>query len=121
MSTSADFYSRFPEFCDVPEDRVDMFLSDAALLMLDPSDGRWLDFYDIAQLYFAAHMLQLGQDSESGDAGTSGPVKKQEVDDVMIEFAVSNLDPKENSLYSTSYGKQYIYYRRICFNGIYGV
>ena len=121
MASVADFQLRFPEFCDEDDERVQLFLDDAALLMSDNESGKWLTFYDVAQLYHAAHLLAVGMSTESGDIGSIAPVRKQEVDDVIIEHAVSDIGPTADDLYSTSYGKRYISYKRICFTGIYGV
>jgi hypothetical protein len=110
---------RFPEFEGYDDDRVQLFLDDAALLMSDPT--RWLDFYDIAQMYLAAHLLTVASGTEAGDSGPAYPLKRQEVDDVVIENAVTNISATIDDLFSTSYGKQYVRYRRIAFAGIYGV
>ena len=119
MATIADFRIRFPEFVDSADGRVQLFLDDAALLMATPT--RWLDFYDIAQLYHAAHLLYVGNYTATGDGNVLAPVKKQEVDDVIIEQAVSGLAPNASDLQSTAYGKRYYQYLRLCFTGIYGV
>jgi hypothetical protein len=119
MATVAQFQTRFPEFCQEDDDRVQMFLDDAALLMKHPA--KWLSFYDVAQQYYAAHLLAVAEFSESGDSGIMAPAKKQEVDDVVIESAIGNINPTLEDLYSTSYGKRYVSYRRKITVGIYGV
>ncbi len=119
MAGVAYFKDRFPEFKDVEAVRLEMFLSDAALIM--SSSPKWLDFYDVAHAYHTAHLLVVGMYSESGDSGTIAPLKHQEVDDVVIKNAVSDISPKADDLYSTSYGKRYISYRRRCFIGLVGV
>lgn len=121
MAEVADFFDRFPEFCSEKDSRVQMFLDDAALLMSSPS--RWLGFYDVAHLYLAAHLLTLAKASEMGDSNSIFPIKKQEVDDVVVEHAVAHhsVSPTSEDLYSTTYGKSYVRYRRIAFTGIYGV
>ena len=116
----ASFYKRFPEFCSVDEDRVQMFLQDSILIMAD--EAHWCgDIYPIALLYLTAHQMVMGENSASGDSGSAFPLKRQEVDDVVIESAVSNVDTTADPLYTTSYGQQYAKYRRMCFAGLYGV
>lgn len=117
--TVADFQTRFPEFCEVDDDRVQLFLDDTALLM--GSESRWCDFYNVAQCYYTAHLLVAAEATEAGDDGILAPVKKQEVDDVVIEHAVGSVSATSDDLNSTSYGKRYLHYRRICFVGIYAV
>jgi len=119
MADVASFHLRFPEFSDAADARVQMFLDDAALLMESPD--KWLDFYDTAHAYFAAHLLSIGDASLTGDAGITGPIRKQEVDDVMIETAFADVHPSMDELLTTTYGKRYWQYRRIITVGIYGV
>ena len=119
MATVLQFQARFPEFCGVGDDRVQLFLDDAALLMADVP--KWGDYYDVAHSYYAAHFLVVGQATESGDYGVLAPVKKQEVDDVIIEQAVSAVSATADDLYSTSYGKRYVNYRRLAIPLIIGV
>ncbi len=119
MASVADFQLRFPEFCNVDDDRVQLFLDDVALIM--NSEAKWLGFYDVAQMYYAAHFLTIAHHTESGDSGAFAPIKKQEVDDVVIESAIGNIEPTFDELHSTAYGKRVVFYRRICFSGVYGV
>lgn len=119
MASVESFQNRFPEFCEVDDERVQLFLDDTALLM--GTVGRWLDFYDVAQEYYTAHLLVVSIATESGDTGILAPVKKQEVDDVVIESAVGDIKPSFDDLLSTSYGKRYQNYRRLCFTTIIGV
>lgn len=119
MAVLADFRTRFPVFDAQTDDRVQMFLDDAALIMKEPD--RWLDFYDVAHLYLTAHLLALAIATDQGDFTPLAPIKKQEVDDVVLEHAVGNVNPTQTSLYSTSFGKEYYKYLRLCFAGIYGV
>ena len=121
MATVSEFYARFPEFACKSADRVQMFLDDATLIM--GSESRWLDFYKVANLYLAAHLLYLAEAVLSGDGSAMYPLKKQEVDDVIVEQAIANREirPEIEDFYSTMYGKNYVRYRRICFTGMYGV
>ncbi len=119
MASVIDFQKRFPEFNDEDNDRIKMFLDDAALVM--GSASRWLVFYDVAHLYHAAHLLVVALTTESGDSGILAPVNHQEVDDVVIKNAIGNVSPTFDDMYSTSYGKRYVGYRRKCFVGMIGV
>ena len=119
MATLEDFRNRFPEFIDVPENRINLFLGDAELLMADPV--RWLSFYDVAHAYHAAHLVYVGLHTQSGDGSVMAPVKRQEVDDVIIEQAIGAVTPTADDLLSSAYGKRYDMYRKICFAGIMGV
>lgn len=119
MSSVEDFKKRFPEFAENEDERIQMFLDDAALIM--SSEPKWLGFYSIARLYYAAHFMVVSEHTESGDSSALSPVKKQEVDDVLIESAISDVEPSYDELVSTSYGKRVMFYRKICFTGMYGI
>lgn len=119
MATVADFTTRFPEFCEAEDSRVQMFLDDAATLMSSP--GKWLDVYDVAQQYYAAHFMAAAEATESGDVGALAPTKKQQVDDVIVESAIDNASVSAEDLYSTSYGKRFLGYRNMCLAGPMGV
>ena len=119
MATTATFKLRFTEFATIDDARVQLFLDDAALLMADVS--KWLDFYDVAHEYFAAHLLAVSVITATGDSGVLAPISKQEVDDVIIEQAIADAHPSLDELLSTAYGKRYWQYRRIITVGIYAV
>jgi hypothetical protein len=119
MASVADFKERFPEFSSIDDTRVQFFLDDTALIMASPV--RWLDFYDVAQLYYAAHFITVSEATELGDTGVIAPIKHQEVDDVTIKSAIGDVEATFDELSGTSYGKRYIMYRRMVFAGVYGV
>ncbi len=119
MASVADFQTRFPEFCEVDDDRVQMFLDDVALIIGTPA--RWLGYYEVVHQYYTAHFLAVAEHTESGDSGVLAPVKQQEVDDVVVVNAVGDIEPTFDELSSTAYGKRVQFYRKICFTGMYGV
>jgi hypothetical protein len=119
MSNPANFKTRFPEFANVADARVQLFLDDAALLMNNPA--KWLSFYEVAHEYHAAHLLTIGNQTATGDSGSVYPISKQEVDDVLIEQAVNSVDADANSLHSTAYGQRYASYLQIVVPRMIGV
>tara|TARA_R110002020_G_scaffold25874_3_gene83696 strand:- start:366 stop:725 length:360 start_codon:yes stop_codon:yes gene_type:complete len=119
MATIATFRERFPEFSVESDTRVQLFLDDAELLMASPD--KWLAYYDTAHAYYAAHFLYCALQTEMGDGGVLAPIKKQEVDDVMVEQAVTALAANASDLQSTAYGKRYVNYRRLIAAGPLGV
>lgn len=122
MANLTQFRARFPEFTvGVLNDTLaQMYLDDASLQMgtvgdLDP--GTWLVFFDVAHNMLAAHYATIWMATSDGDGAPKAPVKKREVDDTMVEYAISSISPTMDDLYSTAYGKRYRHYRRICFAG----
>ena len=114
-TTPATFKARFPEFNLVDDLRIQLFLDDAALLM--NSTSKWLSYYDVAHAYHAAHLLAIATVQGDGDSNVIGPVTKQEVDDVIIEQAVAAATTSEGEYGTTSYGKRYLHYRKVCLGG----
>ena len=119
MPTIADFRERFPEFVDDADTAINFSIADAALMM--NSKEKWLEFYDVAHLYYAAHLHYLANQAAMGDGGATGPISKQAVDDVVIERAVSAISASASDLYSTYYGKRYMHYRKLVIGFIIGV
>ena len=62
MANVSEFLARFPEFEDILDLRIQLFLDDAALLM--SSEAKWLDFYDVAHLQLRCIILQLLYDGQ---------------------------------------------------------
>ena len=122
MILVADFRTRFPEFADIAlftDARIQLMIDEAVILMAD--EVRWLDWYELAQNYLVAHLLTLANATESGDGEARFPLKKQDVDDVLIESAVNKVAADISPLFTTTYGQSYYRYLRMTFTGIYGV
>lgn len=122
MITIAAFRTRYPEFSDetlFPDARIQMFIDDAAIWMSE--EERWLDWYSLAQFCLVAHFLAVATITESGDSTSLFPVALQEVDDVVIKSAVSDVKPTMDNFVTTSYGQCYKRYLKMTFTGIYGV
>lgn len=110
---------KFPQFIEVSEIQYDDMATEATVEMGDDVN-RWLgqETYYIAQGYLIAHLATIQERFRDGDHATVQPVRLKEVDDVVVEYAVSrdmqnNLDP----YMSTTYGQQYIKWRRMAFAG----
>lgn len=119
--TPVAFTQRFPEFAggQYSLSRVQMFIDDAALIMAD--EEKWLGYYHVAQAYYVAHLLTIANKTVAGDTGVTAPVALQEVDNVVIQQAITPVEATADELLSTSYGKRYWQYRRMVFAGPYGV
>ncbi|AGV99260.1 hypothetical protein PM1_044 [Pectobacterium phage PM1] len=121
MLTLPDLIARYPAFSTLTQARFDIFQSDAVLIMGDV-ESRWLGWYNPAMAALIGHLLTLNAASEvEGDAAlTAAPVVRTDVDDVQVEFAERIWDKVpyvEADLYSTSYGQQYVRWRRMAFAG----
>lgn len=117
MLTYADWIARLPEFTAIPEVRFDIFKGDAVLKM-GSTESRWGSAYDVAQAYLVAHLVYLAGRTSAGEQGAAVPVRAKEVDEVAVEYAISRENTNNfNSLNTTSYGQEYIRYRRTYFSG----
>ena len=115
MSDLTQFRTRFPEFADVADPRVEMFLDDAALQVHQPV---WGKFYDQGVLYLAAHLLSIAGREEEGEgegADGAGPVYSDTVGPLNYKRAVTpvSVEGGEALLSSTSYGLRYIELRSL--------
>lgn len=110
---------KFPQFIAVsPELFVELQFE--ATVEMGDDVGRWsgTETYYIAQGYLVAHLAAMSDAWSTGDHTPLQPLREREVDDVRVEYAVSrdmqnNLDP----YLSTTYGQQYIKWRRMVFAG----
>lgn len=119
MLTYDSWLDKFPQFVAVSEPQWTELQLEATVEM-GADVFRWngQDAYDIAQGYLMAHLAAQAESSETGDHTPLQPFREKEVDDVRVEYAVSrdmqnNLDP----YLATSYGQQYIKWRRMAFAG----
>ena len=109
---------KFPQFCDhVDSDLYDILIVEALAEMGSDKD-RWqgAPIYDVAQGYLIAHLAVQSESAANGDHTPLQAFRSKEVDDVMVEYAVSrdqlnNFDP----FIGTSYGQRYVRFRRMVF------
>jgi len=111
----ATFRVRFPEFEDVLDPRVTLFIGDAELQV---NEDKWGRFYALGVQYLAAHLLSIDiEQSASAGAGVdgAGPVYSETVGPLNYKRAVlpMALDSGEAQLASTSYGLRYIELRKV--------
>lgn len=119
MLTYDSWLDKFPQFVAVSEPQwAELQLEATVEMGADVFRWNGQDAYDIAQGYLMAHLAAQAESSETGDHTPLQPFREKEVDDVRVEYAVSrdmqnNLDP----YLATSYGQQYIKWRRMAFAG----
>lgn len=102
----ASFKIRFPEFASVDDSRIQLFIDDAVIIL---NETYWGTKYDLGLYYLTAHFLTLGNESEAGSDGPTGPVTSQAVDGTNISFGIKSSDSGwENYIGSTVYGQRYL-------------
>lgn len=110
---------RFPEMSLVSDERIEMSILEATIIMGDDVD-RWFnqETYYMANGYLIAHLLSIAQAQWSGDDNSLAPIKGSSVDNVEIEYARTSTPTFiDTELSSTSYGMRYLFYRNMCFTG----
>ena len=120
MLTLTNLVKRYPAMADMTQDRFDILLGDAQLMM-GTVESRWLGWYDPAQAALIAHWSSTIDDLMPGDAPLPAlPVSRTDVDDVQVEFSdrmISEIPYMEADLMSTVYGQTYLRWRRMAFAG----
>ena len=123
VCTVEHFRTRFPEFADAQlyvKPRIQLFLDDAACFIGD-DESNWCGKYNMAQCYYAAHLMETLSSAEAGDSSSkAGPVSSKSAGGVSVTRAVSTRERSETDefLSSTIYGQQYLNIRNSCFSGI---
>ena len=119
MLTYNGWLDKFPQFVAISEPQwIEMQIEAATEMGSEPERWAGQTTYDIAQGYLISHLAAMAEASEGGDHSPLQPFREKEVDDVRVEYAVSrdmqnNLDP----YLATTYGQQYIKWRRMIFAG----
>ena len=120
MLTLTNLVKRYPAMADMTQDRFDVLLGDAQLMM-GTVESRWLGWYDSAQAALIAHWSSTIDDLMPGDAPLPAmPVSRTDVDDVQVEFSdrmISEIPYMEADFMSTVYGQAYLRWRRMAFAG----
>lgn len=119
MLTYTEWLLKFPQFTIVEETVFDMYVLEASLEM-GTEVSRWIDqsHYDVALGYLVSHLLAIADKFEDGDHTPVQPLREKEVDDVRVEYAISReMQNSFDQYQSTSYGQQYIKWRRMVFAG----
>lgn len=117
MVTYEEWVARFPQFLTVPEPRFNLFLGDSQLLM-GKTESRWGTAYNVAQAHLIAHLTIAANRATAGESGALVPIRSKEVDDVVVEYALSRDQQNTFDDYnSTGYGQTYLKYRNNYFSG----
>ena len=119
--TYEEWKGRFPDpyFQTVPEAAFDMYSIEADIEM-GTVESRWLtsQLYWVARGYFICHIAKVSEGQDAGDAQPMAPLRTTDVDGVLVEFAISReMLTNPQWLATTSYGQQYLRYRRMAFAG----
>ena len=119
MTTSVtQFRARFPDQAEYSDERIQLFLDDAANIYMGLNESRWCNNYDTAQAYLAAHLLTVGTATEAGDSSANaGPITSKSAGGVSVSKSVTTKDRSDaDDFYmSTSYGQQFLNIRNMCF------
>lgn len=102
------FLTRFPEFTDVAEARIQLFLDEA---LLEIRESEWGAFYNKGLNLYTAHLLTLAtMTSMAGGLamGSFGPLTSRGVGDTSVSFANPATSGWDQAwLCSTPYGQEF--------------
>ena len=103
--TPTNFKSRFPEFNAITDDRIQIFIDDALLVI---KEATWGTTYSLGVCYLTAHYLALSEASSNGNSGSVGNVASQAVDGVSISFNNPSMSSASMAYYNSSqYGQRF--------------
>lgn len=103
--TAEAFKARFTEFNSIDDNRIQIFIDDALLVL---NETTWGKVYSMAVCYLAAHYLTLSEGSASGDDGSVAGIASQGVDGTSISFNSFSPSSASQSYYlSTQYGQRF--------------
>ena len=111
-ATADDLKILLPEFKDVPNDTVTLWITQACCFV-DPN--YWGDKADFATCLYAAHLMIYVGGYDGGQANgnvSTGPLRRERVGDLEREYGVSTSPNDENALLATNYGRQFIELRK---------
>lgn len=114
MITPADIKARFPEFAEIDNARIAVFISDAMLYIDVVKFG---SFYNLALSYLTAHYLALSERTASGDSGGAGTASSESVGDTSVSYTTPNLD-RDFYYKTTSYGIRFLEIRSMVIVGL---
>lgn len=103
--TAAEFKARFVEFASVADETVDVYISDASLMVVEE---RWGSIYTIGLSYLAAHYLSLAIGTSNGNSNPQNEIASQSVDGVSISYTTAKAGDDDSFYNATQYGKTYI-------------
>ena len=110
--TVSEFKIRYPQFASTPDETVQLYLDDAALLL---NEERWSDLYAKGQGLLAAHELTLLSQAQAAgaSAGVADDVTSETAGNVSYTRSSDAIKAsRENPYNATQYGQQYLYLAR---------
>ena len=109
MVTPADIKTRYPEFADIPDARIQFFIDDAVLYLNEMRAGL---YYDKILSLLVAHYLSLALQSEGGSNNSQGAVASMSVGDKSVSFATpGSVNDSQYFYQQTVYGIEFLTYR----------
>lgn len=117
--TPATLKLRFPEVATVSDDRLQLFIDDAALVL---NESFWGTKYDLGLSYLTMHYYTVATKEADGQAGSVAGVSARSVDGSSLSYNVSTGGNQSDTFYSsTSYGQRYLVLLRTLGVGAYVV
>jgi hypothetical protein len=113
--TAADIKTRFPEFANVVDSRIEFFITDAVNYLNESRAGR---FYNKLLSLLVAHWLTLSAETETGLKRGRGLVLSEsqgEKSTSFGSFAAKNLS--EFYFQQTAYGTEFLIFRSFVAGG----
>lgn len=104
-TTKANILIIAPELSTVSDDAFNLIIADAVREFTEDEYG---DNEEVVQRWWCAHMLTVSNNAPGSGIG-AGPVKRERVDDVEIEYD-NNTSGVDIGYNSTRYGIEFLFY-----------
>lgn len=105
LCNPTEFKLRFTEFNSVSDDRIQIFIDDALLVL---KEDVWGKLYNLGICYLTAHYLALSEDSATGNNSSVSTVASQAVDGTAISFnSYTPQNSNQEYFLSTQYGQRF--------------
>lgn len=114
MSLKA-FLIRYPEFKELDEKRIELFLSDAESEL---SEKRWGNMYQRGKYALTAHLLFLDNLRQKTQGQAVKAVTGERVGELSVNFATSGITGTEADYQLSAYGQEYLRLRKLVGIGI---
>jgi hypothetical protein len=104
------FKTRFPELAAAGDDLITSIINEANLVL---DEQRWGKYYTLGMQYFCAHQVYIAKQQAAGDGESRLPTHTMRAGSVLTGYeTVKGGTFSENFFASTSYGQQFLKYRK---------
>lgn len=115
MPTADNFKIRYPEFKDLGNDYIDLFIEDAKM---EISERRWARLYPRGVLALTAHLLRLNQLATRTKGESIKNATSKSAGELSVGYAAPTVTGTDADYQLTAYGQEYLRLRKLVGIGV---